>query len=110
MNGSGQELERSNWEVRLTANTKSVLLTGATGYVGRLLLPRLLERGLRVRCLARDPSKLSLHSGRLEVAQGDVLDPQSLVKAMQGIDTAFYLVHLMAADGASNGTFVANHF
>ncbi|MBY0588849.1 NAD(P)H-binding protein [bacterium] len=85
----------------MTANTKSVLLTGATGYVGRLLLPRLLERGLEVRCLVRDPSKLSVPpSPLLEVAQGDVLDSQSLAKALQGIDTAYYLVHLMAGDGA----------
>jgi uncharacterized protein YbjT (DUF2867 family) len=95
----------------LTANTKSVLLTGATGYVGRLLLPRLLERGLDVRCLVRDPSKPSVPSStHLEVAQGDVLNSQSLEKALQGIDTAYYLVHLMAGDGSSEGAFIVNHF
>ncbi|MBY0588795.1 NAD(P)H-binding protein [bacterium] len=82
------------------ANSQFVLLTGATGYVGRLLLPCLLKRGLQVRCLVRDASRLSAFtSPRLEVAQGDVMDPPSLNRAMDGIETAYYLIHLMAGAG-----------
>jgi uncharacterized protein YbjT (DUF2867 family) len=81
-------------------NFKSVLLTGASGYVGRLLLPRLCQRGLQVRCLVRDVSRFSgLSSLPLQVEQGDVLDPSSLDRAMHGIDTAYYLIHLMAGAG-----------
>jgi uncharacterized protein YbjT (DUF2867 family) len=91
--------ERWKSEVHLTAITKSVLLTGATGYVGGLLVPRLLEKGLRVRCLVRDPSRLSIStSAGLEVVRGDVLNTESLDSALQAIDTAYYLIHLMAGD------------
>ncbi len=73
------------------------LVTGATGYIGGRLVPRLLERGHRVRCLARDPSKLALDPWRdqVEVVQGDVLDPATLVAALEGCDYAYYLIHSM---------------
>jgi len=78
---------------------KTVLLTGATGYVGGRLLQRL--EGLhahRVRCLTRRAEALR---GRTrpgtDVVVGDVMDPASLRRAMQGVDTAYYLVHSMAA-------------
>ncbi len=74
-----------------------VLVTGATGYVGGRLVPRLLEAGYTVRVLARDPHRLQ---GRpwlehVEVAQGDVLDPRALGAALTGVDVAYYLVHSM---------------
>ena len=79
---------------------KPILLTGATGYVGGRLAPRLLEAGYRVRALGRSVAKLR---GRpwgshpnLEVAKGDVLDEESLQQAAQGCGAAFYLVHSMA--------------
>ena len=73
------------------------LVTGATGYVGGRLVPRLLEAGHRVRCLTRDPAKLDLDPWRdqVEVVQGDVLDLDSLRAAQQGCDYAYYLVHSM---------------
>lgn len=73
-----------------------VLLTGATGYVGGRLLGLLEAEGYGVRCLARRPEFLLPRVGSTtEVVAGDVLIPESLVGAMDGIDTAFYLVHSM---------------
>ena len=65
-------------------------------------MPRLLERGYRVRCLARDPRKLvgRWSQGEVEVARGDVLDPDSLERALDGVDAAFYLIHAMGGGGA----------
>ena len=78
-----------------------VLLTGATGYVGGLLLKALEECGRPVRCLARHPGKLRPEVGAgTQVVEGDVLDPASLRTAMDGVDTAYYLVHSMAGRGA----------
>jgi uncharacterized protein YbjT (DUF2867 family) len=78
---------------------KLILVTGATGYVGGRLVPRLLEAGYRVRCLIRDPARVEGRAWvkRVELVQGDVLDPQSLVAVMQGVDTVFYLVHSLGS-------------
>ncbi len=58
----------------------SALVTGATGYIGGRLVPRLLEAGHEVRCMARDPGKLRNDPwhDQVEVVRGDVLDPASL--------------------------------
>jgi uncharacterized protein YbjT (DUF2867 family) len=78
-----------------------VLVTGATGYIGGRLVPRLLAAAHRVRCLARNPERLS---GRpwpgVEVVKGDVSDPASLESALEGVSQAYYLVHAMGEDTA----------
>ncbi|MEQ1891242.1 MAG: SDR family oxidoreductase [Planctomycetota bacterium] len=80
--------------------TRTLLLTGATGYVGARLLAALEGGGERVRCLARRPENLTGRTAAgTEVVRGDVLDPASLAAAMAGVDTAFYLVHSMGASG-----------
>ena len=77
-----------------------VLLTGASGYVGGKLLPRLQSRGLLVRCLARRPDRLKpLVPHGTEVIAGDVMDRASLDAAMPGIHTAYFLVHSMGEAG-----------
>jgi uncharacterized protein YbjT (DUF2867 family) len=74
-----------------------VLVTGATGYIGGRLVPRLLERGHAVRVLVRDPERIAGRSWAesVETAQGDLLEPAGLAAALAGIDAAYYLVHSM---------------
>jgi uncharacterized protein YbjT (DUF2867 family) len=76
-----------------------ILVAGATGYIGSRLVPRLLEAGHEVRCLARDPAKLGGRPwiDRVEVAVGDALDPSSLQTSTAGCRAAFYLIHAMRA-------------
>ena len=76
-----------------------VLVTGATGYVGGRLVPRLLAEGYRVRVLVRDPTRLQGRSWLedVEVMQGDVLDQGSLEPALRGVQAAYYLIHSMMA-------------
>jgi len=76
---------------------KKVLVTGATGYIGGRLVPRLLESGFEVRCMSRDPSKLDgvWWRDRVEVVAGDLLARESLAGVLDGVDVAFYLVHSM---------------
>lgn len=74
-----------------------ILLTGGSGYVGGKLIPPLERKGLRLRCLARNPDKLrSQVQPPTEIVPGDVLDPPSLGLALEGVHTAYYLVHLMS--------------
>jgi uncharacterized protein YbjT (DUF2867 family) len=78
-----------------------IALTGATGYVGGRLLTALEARGERVRCLSRRPEYLSARVGPgTEVVHCDVLRPETLRAALQGVETAYYLVHSMGS-GAS---------
>ena len=79
-----------------TTTRRTILVTGATGYVGGRLVPRLLEKGYHVRCLVREASRLEGRGWKgVEVVTGDVLEYSSLVPALQGVDTAYYLVHAM---------------
>jgi peptidoglycan/LPS O-acetylase OafA/YrhL/uncharacterized protein YbjT (DUF2867 family) len=76
-------------EERVPATT--VLVTGATGFVGNRLLPRLVEQGFTVRAMSRNPDRYN--GGHERVVRGDVDDPLSLPAALAGIDVAFYLIH-----------------
>lgn len=79
---------------------KKILVTGATGYVGGRLVPRLLESGYKVRVLVRDPGRLAGRAweDKVEVFQGDVLGAVNLDEAMEGISVAYYLIHSMSGN------------
>ena len=75
-----------------------ILVTGATGYVGGRLVPKLLDAGRRVRVLVRDPRRLEGRgwAEHVDVVAGDVLRPETLAASLAGVDVAYYLVHSMA--------------
>lgn len=75
-----------------------ILVTGATGYIASRLIPRLLEAGYRVRALAREPHRLYGRAwfDQIEVVHADVTLPDSLPRALEGVHTAYYLVHNMS--------------
>ena len=91
----------------------SILVTGATGYIGGRLLAEFERLGRPLRCLARNPEALRPRvAPSTEVVRGDVLDPASRRDALTGIDTAYYLVHSMgaSADFAGLDRAGARHF
>jgi NADH dehydrogenase len=71
-----------------------LLLTGATGLVGRALLARLTAARVPVRCLVRDPRRLGAERVRVQIALGDLADPPSFRNALRGVET---VVHLAAS-------------
>ena len=81
---------------------KPIFVAGATGYIGARLVPRLLDAGYHVRALARAPEKLRTRPWAqhpsLEIVKGDVLDKDSLAKALRQCQAAYYLVHSMNPD------------
>jgi uncharacterized protein YbjT (DUF2867 family) len=82
------------------------LVTGATGYVGGRLIERLAREGRPVRALARDPARFEPVRG-VEAVAGDLVRETGLDAALDGVETAYYLVHSMepAAGATSNGDF-----
>ena len=75
----------------------NILVAGASGYIGGQLIPRLEVLGHHVICLVRNPERLIVNRWEnVEIRQGDLLNPDSLVGVMQGVEVAYYLVHSMA--------------
>jgi uncharacterized protein YbjT (DUF2867 family) len=72
------------------------LVTGATGFVGSRLVPRLLDAGHEVNTLVRDRSRYDAPAGA-EVFEGDVLEAGSFEDSLAGVDVAYYLIHSMRA-------------
>ncbi len=71
----------------------TVLVTGATGFIGSRLTPELVDRGYAVRAMSRRPDG---YTGPGEAVYGDVDDPGSLTAALDGVDVAIYLVHSLS--------------
>ena len=80
-----------------------ILLTGASGYVGSHLLSELQSRGQRVRALVRNPDTADLPPD-VELRKGDAVKGDGLPAALEGVKTAYYLIHSMSG----NGDFVAH--
>lgn len=76
-----------------------VLVAGATGFVGRAVVPALVAAGHTVRCGSRDPARAAARDPRADWIRLDVADPASLDTALQGVDTLVYLVHQMRSHG-----------
>lgn len=71
-----------------------ILVTGSTGYVGGRLVPELLDRGYDIRLMVRaDSPEIRERWPKAETVVADALNPQSLVPALEGIHTAYYLIH-----------------
>jgi uncharacterized protein YbjT (DUF2867 family) len=82
------------------------LVTGSTGYVGGRLIERLVREGRPVRALARDPSRVAGVDG-VEPVAGDLVLDTGLEAALDGVETAYYLVHSMEHAAGANGDFGA---
>src|SRR2546421_678127 len=82
----------------MTSDTPLHLVTGATGWLGPYLVQRLLDDGRRVRVLDRNPTKLprSLQDERIEVRVGDILEPESLRPATQGVAVVHHCAYLLS--------------
>lgn len=88
--------------------TKTVLITGATGFIGSPLVDALVGRGYRVRAMTRHPER---YEGAGTGVAGDIADPASLEAALAGVDAAYYLVHsLGSGDFERRDAAGARHF
>lgn len=80
---------------QLSPTDQTVLVTGATGFIGSRLVPELVDRGFRVKAMTRRPES---YDGPGEPVAGDVSDPGSLAEPLDGVDVAIYLVHSLDDD------------
>lgn len=85
-------------ELNRAMKNRLVLVTGVTGYIGGRLVPQLIAAGYQVRVLVRDQNRLQGRTwlDRVEVVEGDVLNPASLESVMSGVHAAYYLIHSMS--------------
>ena len=74
-----------------------ILVTGATGNVGRHVVSQLLEAGAPVRALARDPDSAGLPDG-VDIVQGDLSEPDALDRCLEGVEAVFLLWALLTAE------------
>src|SRR5665213_612255 len=94
-----------------------ILVTGASGFAGSLLVPRLLSEGHAVRALGRDPARVTAAlagafpggaagvSSEVEVLRGDALTGEGLARALARVDVAYYLIHSMERRSPPQGSF-----
>src|SRR5260370_12230968 len=75
---------------RRTSMQRMILVTGATGHVGRHVVSQLLQTSAVVRALVRNPDQVSLPSG-VEVVRGDLSDPDTLNACLIGVEAVFLM-------------------
>ncbi|HSN42965.1 MAG TPA: NAD(P)H-binding protein, partial [Propionibacteriaceae bacterium] len=83
------------------SDRQPVLVTGATGYIGGLLVPALLDQGRTVRVFTRSADRLRRQPWveSVEIAEGDATDITALAHALEGVGAAYYLLHSMDGQG-----------
>lgn len=81
------------------------LVTGGAGFVGSHLLERLLARSVKVRALVRDPSKLAPIKDKIEIVKGDILDPNIVESAMNGISGVYHIAAVFREAKLSDETY-----
>lgn len=93
-----------------------ILLTGATGYIGKRLMPMLVRQGHDVVCCVRDKNRFYFpeeFENKLQIIEVDFLDPKSLENIPSDIDAAYYLIHSMSGSAANYDeleSIAANYF
>src|ERR1039458_7778611 len=75
-----------NWRTEMTASQLKILVIGATGSIGRLVVEEALSQGHAVRALVRSPEKARRLPAKTEIVVGDLTRPETLAKAVEGID------------------------
>ena len=78
----------------------NILVTGASGFVGSALIPRLVREGHAVRAYGRSAARVG---AQVPVVEGDAIAGTGLQEALDGIDVAYFLIHSMEAPGAADG-------
>ncbi len=89
--------------------TKTIALTGATGFVGRHVLPMLVEQGYEVRVLVRDGSRLATSASTIHKVHGDLFDADALLTLVDGADAVIHLVGIIMEDRRRGQTFQRVH-
>lgn len=89
---------------------KKVFLTGATGFVGTEITRKLIEKGYIVKVLVRDEKRLKVKSEKIEIAKGDILDAESVLKGISGCDVVINLVGIIREFPERGITFENMHF
>jgi nucleoside-diphosphate-sugar epimerase len=89
---------------------RPVLVTGATGFIGRRLVTALQERDAQVRALVRSISSAPPDWERVEIVAGDVADSASLIRACAGIDTVIHAAGFAHANAVNTPEFAARHW
>ncbi|WP_168733668.1 NAD(P)H-binding protein [Deinococcus sp. Arct2-2] len=86
----------------MTQGSSTILVIGASGFLGRQVVKTLLAQGHTVRCLARDPARVQdLAAAGCEVVTGDMLNAVSIQRALQGVRAVYISVHTLSPQGAN---------